>query len=317
MAATVNIASTLKQTGWGDRRPEHMITSIILKNDVIKNWTIIEGVKKKAQIPTRDAKITWGNDFCNIKAGGDGTLDLGEKEVTNEPFTWFFSNCQTTLFDTYRSVMMRKGVNNEETLDTELKEWLFDFFAKKNAEKALLLAGEKIKAKIAADEQVIKVQHAEEPVLTQLKKMYEAMPKELLDMIMGEADQEYRPVIYMNSVTLRKYILEVAEANSKMSFAGYEQAQTPTYLGMKIELFSSLADGDIIITQPSNLLVITDDLGDIEAINAKYDELTSTDQFFGKFLLGFDYRNSKLIVSKIDGDDPSPMALSTRTRGSK
>lgn len=311
--AELQIAQSIKDTGWGDRRNELMITSTILKNNLTKDFTIIEGVKRKAQIPIRDARIAWGNSFCDIKKGGDGELKLGEKEVTNGEFTWYFSECQTALYDTYRSQLMRKGSNNEESMDTELKEWLFDFFVKKNSEKMMLLAGEQIKAKIAADDTIVKLAHVDEPVLAQLKKMYEAIPKELLDMIHAEADQEFKPVIYMNSVTLRKYILEVAEKNSQMSFAGYEKAMIPTYLGMEVKLFSSLADGDIIITNPANLLVIADDLADVNAIDAEYDKLTSKDQFFGKFMIGFDYRDSKRIISKIVGDEPAPPSeLSTR-----
>lgn len=299
------IANSIKATGWGNRKNELFIDCIVRNSALLSRFTLIDGVKSKAQIPIYDLTLTYGSNICDVTAGTTGELNLDEKEVTVSDFTWYFSNCKQLLESTYRSEMLRKGSMNEQTLDDDLKEWLFDMFAKKNAEKAISEAYKQLKAKIKADTtDVVKLTHASTAILPQLEAAYKAFSKDMLDSFMGQTDKDFRPVILMNSKTIQKYQLEMA-AKYTTTPQGIVAGEIPQWMSFELVNFNQMGDDEFIFTPLANLLLITDEYGDVNAIKAEFDNKKNSDEFFGNFKLGFDYRRGDMIVSSIEGDAPA------------
>lgn len=293
--ATLNIAETIKATGWGDRRSSLLMDTMVRNSAFLSRLTLVDGVKSKALIPTYDASLTYGSNLCDLTDGTGGSLDLGEKEVAVKDYTWYFSNCKKSLETTYRSLMLRKGTMNEQTLDDDLKDWLLTHFGKLNGAKAMTLASAEIMAEIKADSQVNKVTTSKTSVLEILDDMYKAIPQDLLDILYGEADRDIKPVIFMNSNMIRDYQMEVAKKDV-ISYNGISKGEIPTYMGMEIVNFSTLPDGAIIIAQPNNLLLVCDDFGDVKSIQTEYDKKKNSDEWFGSFKIGFSYRYGKYMV---------------------
>jgi hypothetical protein len=303
--ATGTIANTIKQTGWGDRKSELFIDGVMRSANFLNKMTIIDGVKSKAQIPVYAAELNFGNDFCNI-AQKDGSYKLLEKEVRTNPHTWYFSECQNALFETYRSKMLRKGVLNEQTFDDDFLEWLFDYFAKRVGEYSMDLAYNEIKAACVAgttnqaNGQGVTIVSTsasitDANILDTLETMYKAFSQDMIDSYMSQTDEEYKPVIYMNARMIQYYQIAMSKKYTTTP-VGIIEGAIPGWMGFKVECWHNLADGEILITPPANMLIITDDFGDSKAIQTEYDTLTSTDQFFGKFMLGFDIRREDLVV---------------------
>lgn len=317
MATTNNISDSIKQTGWGNRKQELFIDGIIRSSALLSRMTVIDGVKSKAQIPIYDANLVYGSNICDLTDGTSASLVLSEKDVTVSDFTWYFSNCKNLLEGTYRSAFLRKGSMNEETLDSDLKEWLFDFFAKKNAEKAMKISIAELRAKIKADTNIVKYKFtAGEAILSKLEAMYKMFTAEMLDSLMGETDKDFKPVILMNSKTMQDYQLAVAAAD-KIGYAGLEAGRIPNWMAMEVVNYNQLANGEIIITNPANLLLITDDYGDTAAIQSEYQKKANSDEFYGNFKLGFDFRRADMIVySFTDTTESTPevRAASTTTK---
>lgn len=294
--ADMSIADSIKATGWGDRKENLFIDGFIRSSKVLSSMMLIDGVKSKAQIPIRGLSLTYGNNICNLKEGTGGEISLGEKEVTVDDFTYLLSNCKKELEGTYRSKLLKKGQNNEQSLDDDLKEWLFDTIAKKSGEKAVTLAASVLKTKMKADSKCISYTPTDgEDILATLQGMYEKFSSDMLDALMSESDKEFKPVIMMNSRMMQKYQLAIAEKD-RISYSGLRDGVVVPYMGMDVVNFPSLADGEIIITEPQNLLLITDDYGDVKAIQSKFEPLEGGDIFFGAFKLGFDFRRSDTVV---------------------
>jgi hypothetical protein len=76
-------------------------------------------------------------------------------------------------------------------------------------------------------------------------------------------------------------------------------------MGFKVEIWSYLADGEIIVCPKANFLLITDDFGDTKAIQTEYEAKTNSEEFFGNFRLGFDFRRGDLIVAHLNGSAAS------------
>jgi hypothetical protein len=71
-------------------------------------------------------------------------------------------------------------------------------------------------------------------------------------------------------------------------------------MGFKVEIWSYLGDGEIVICPKANFLLITDDFGDTKAIQTEYEAKTNSEEFFGNFRLGFDFRRGDLIVAHLN-----------------
>jgi hypothetical protein len=319
--ATVTLVDSIKQTGWGNRKSELFIDAIMMSDAFLNGMTIIDGVKSKAQIPIYEASMNFGNDVCDVTKGGDGTYSISEKEISNNPFTWYFSNCKTALEGTYRSQMLRKGQLNEQTLDDEFKEWLFDYFAKRIGEKCMETAYNELKAKINSasnsknvGEKTTLVSFSavtKANILTKLEAMYQAFPTELLNTYMNQTDKDYAPTIYMNARTIQLYQLAMAEKYTTTP-VGIIEGQIPSWMGFKVEIWSYLADGEIVVSPKANFLLITDDFGDTKAIQTEYEAKTNSEEFFGNFRLGFDFRRGDLIVAHLNGTTAAASAASTK-----
>jgi hypothetical protein len=266
--------------------------------------TLIDGVKSKAQIPLYDANIAYGTDTCDLTKNGSGDLTLGEKEISVSDFTWYISNCKKTLEGTYRSALLRKGSLNEQTLDDDYKEWLYDYIAKSIGVKAVSEAAAQIKAKVVAAtsaegvEKSIYVATSGSDILAKLRTMYKGFSKDLLNAFYSDADKEFKPTIYMNAAGVQEYQLAMADKYTTVP-TGIIEGAIPAFMGMPVKLFNSLGDGEIIITTPANMLLITDDYGDMEAIQVEYTKKKNTDEFFGNFKLGFDVRRGDMVVHNL------------------
>jgi len=128
---------------WGNRTPGLFIDSMVKSAKVLDRFRLVDGVKSKVQVPIFDASLTFGSDLCAFDPQSSASID--EKEMTVSTYKWAtykwaFLNCKNVLETTYRSVLLKKGQHNEETMDVEFKDWVFDYFAKLSAQKALELA---------------------------------------------------------------------------------------------------------------------------------------------------------------------------------
>lgn len=295
MATTPSIAATMKNTGWGDRRQSLFIEKMVQSSQFLNRLTIVDGVKSKALIPEYDAALTYGTNICDLTEGTGGTWSLSEKEVSVKDHTWYFSNCKKTLESTYRSVYLKKGQNNEQTFDDDLLDWLLNHFAKLNSAKAVQLCAEELRAQFTSDEKVTKATTTAGTVIGTLEEMYLAIPDMMLQGMYGETDRDIKPVIFLSPIDMRKYKLEIA-ARYNTVYDGTAEGKTMPFMGLEVACFNQLQTGEIIIAQPNNLLLVTDDFGDVNSINYEWDKLKNSDQFFGQFKLGFSYRYGDNIV---------------------
>jgi hypothetical protein len=284
--------------------------------------TIIDGVKSKAQIPIYEASMSFGSDVCDVTKGGDGSYAISEKEVSNSPFTWYFSNCKTALEETYRSKMLRKGQLNEQTLDDEFKEWLFDYFAKRIGEKMMEVSYSELKGKITSratstvvGEKTTLVAFKTltvDNILDQLETAYKAFPDALLNTYMSQTDKDYAPTIYMNARTIQLYQLAMAKKYTTTP-VGVIEGQIPSWMGFKVEIWSYLQDGEFVICPPENFLIVTDDYGDVKAIQTEYEPKKNTEEFYGNFRIGFDFRRGDLIVAHLNTSAAASAASETKS----
>ena len=289
---------TIATLDWGNRVPNQFIDYAVKSTSVLGSFTVIDGVKSKVQVPIFDAALVFGSDLCVFDPQSTATID--EKEMTVSNYKWAFQNCKTALQSSYRSVMLRKGANNEETMDSEFKDWIFEYFGKLAGNKVLTLASTEILAEIASDSNVNKPTQSsndltdDTKILTDLKAAFKAVPQSQLDSLQGVTDREYRPAIFANSNVIRAYQLAVADKFTTVYANG--ERLTPPYMGMEIINFPTLGDQEIIITQPANLVMVVDDYADVKAIQMKYKEELSSDYIWGQFTIGFSYKVSEDIV---------------------
>jgi hypothetical protein len=138
---------------YGDRRPDLFIDAMVKSAAVLNRFRLIDGVKAKVNVPIFDASLTFGNDLCVFDS--QSTASVGEKEMTVETYKWAFLNCKDALESSYRGLLLKQGQHNPETMDAEFKDWVFDYFAKLSAQKALELAGTEITTELAADADVL------------------------------------------------------------------------------------------------------------------------------------------------------------------
>ena len=293
--ATGIVIATLE---WGNRSEEYFIDSAIKNTKVLDQFTIIDNVKSKVQIPIFDGSITFGSDFCVFDPQSQTSID--EKEISVSNYKWAFQNCKTSLQTTYRSKMLKQGANNAETMDAQFAEWVYDFFAKKSGEKLVELAASQIVTEISADPEVINVTLTNSPtdkstVLAAFEEVYLGLSQDLLDQLYGGADREYRPAFFVNSKVMQAYQLAIADKYTN-TYEGIAEGNILPYLNMEVILFTTLADTEIIATNPANLILAVDDYADVEAIQAEYDAKISSDLLWGQFTVGFSYFKGENIV---------------------
>jgi len=282
---------------YGDRRPDLFIDSMVKSAAVLNRFRLIDGVKAKVNVPIFDAQLTWGNDLCQFDP--QSTATISEKEMTVDTYKWAFLNCKTALESSYRGLLLKKGQHNPETMDAEFKDWVFDYFAKLSAERALQQASTEIIAELTADAAVIDyITGAPITALNILDLMegaYAAMSDVMLAAIYGDADRDFKPAFFLGTAAMQNYQIAIAEKFTTTP-QGIIEGNIPPYFGMEVVHMSSLPADEFFVAAPQNLVMLTDDYNDVRAIDMKYEAELSSDKIWGQFKLGFSYLKGEEIV---------------------
>ena len=307
---------------WGNRQSGLFIDTMIKSAAVLDRFTIVDGVKDKLNVPVFAlsqqqagdplADIGFGTG-ANCEFTDTWSADITEKEMSVTSFSWGFKNCKDALESSYRSLMLKKGQLNPETLDAEFRSWIFDRFSKVAAEKALLLAGSQLTAAMtsgadavdAAQTVVVSTDASANDlqdstaILDVLEQAYLHMSSEMASAIYGDADREFRPAIFLGTTAYQAYQIAMAQDFKNAALATSEsisRGALPAYYGMEVIHFAPLAADTAFITPPSNLVLLTDDYNDVRAIGSEYEPREHAEYLYGRFKLGFDYMQSKNIV---------------------
>lgn len=288
---------TISNLPYGDRRPNLFIDSMVKSAAVLNRFRLIDGVKAKVNVPIFDASLQFGNDLCVFDP--QSAASVGEKEMTVETYKWSFLNCKNALETSYRGLLLKKGQHNPETMDSEFKDWVFDYFAKKSAEHALGLAANELIIEMNADAAVI---DAVIPapidalnILDSMEAAYAAMSDIMLSAVYGDADRDFKPAFFMGTKALQAYQIAIAEKYTTTP-QGIVEGNIPPYFGMEVVHFASMRDNEFFLSAPQNIVMLTDDYNDVRAIDMKYEAELSSDKVWGQFKLGFSYLKGEEIV---------------------
>lgn len=302
--------TTLATLDWANRLPEEFLQSVLLQSGVHKNYSIYDGVKSKMQIPIFSGQLTFGNDFCTFDP--QSQVDITEKEFSTTNYKWAFKNCKTALQTTYKSLLLRKGANNDETIDAQFMDWIMTYFADLAGKKVGEVATAEIKTEIAADASVNKISGAAgslqdskdaTKVLGVLKNIFSGITKEM-----------YLSHFQVNGVTSSAageglaFILpwEMYQAahialSTNLSFQERQEIEAGKlplkYLGIPLIVNPDAADTDVIVSPLDNFVTVVDDIADVRAIQKKYIEELSSDYIWGQFTIGFSYKVSEKILA--------------------
>ena len=291
------MAITVATLDWGNRTPDLFIDSMVKSAKVLDRFRLVDGVKSKVQVPIFDASLTFGNDLCVFTAASSASI--GEKEMTVETYKWAFLNCKNVLESTYRSVLLKQGQHNEETMDSQFKDWVFDYFAKLSAQKALELAATTLATELSADATVLDYDTnaalTSANILEKMEGAYQVMSADMLSAVYGDADRQLKPAFFMGTAAIQAYQIAIAGLYTTTA-QGVVEGNIPAYYGMEVIHFSSLAAGEFIISAPENIVMLTDDYSDVRAIDMKYESELSSDKIWGQFKLGFSYLKGEEIV---------------------
>ncbi len=264
---------------------------------VLNRFRLIDGVKAKVNVPIFDASLTFGNDLCVFDS--QSTASVGEKEMTVDTYKWAFLNCKNALESSYRGLLLKKGQHNPETMDAEFKDWVFDYFAKLSAEKALTLAGSELVTEMTADSDVIDATIptpiTSSNILDSLEIAYGAMSDVMLAAVYGDADRDFKPAIFLGTAAMQAYQIAIAGLYTTTP-QGVVEGSIPNYYGMEVVHFASLRADEFFISAPQNLVMLTDEYNDVRAIDMKYEAELSSDKIWGQFKLGFSYLKGDEIV---------------------
>lgn len=303
---------------WGNRQAGLFIDTMIKSAAVLDRFTIVDGVKDKLNVPVF-AIAPDGDPVDGFKTGDnctfndDWTADITEKEMSVTSFSWGFKNCKDALESSYRSLMLKKGQLNPETIDAEFRGWIFDRFSKVAAEKALLLAGSTLANAMTSGSDAVDAAQTvvvstdgtagdlqlSSAVLDILELAYLHMSSEMASAVYGDADREFKPAIFLGTKAYQAYQIAMAQdfpAVALNSSESISRGAVPAYYGMEVIHFAPLADDTAFITPPSNLVLLTDDYNDVKAIGSEYEPREHAEYLYGRFKLGFDYMQSKNIV---------------------
>jgi hypothetical protein len=291
------MAISVATLDWGNRTPDLFIDSMVKSAKVLDRFRLIDNVKSKAQVPIFDASLTFGSDLCVFDPQSSASID--EKEMTVTTYKWAFLNCKNVLETTYRSVLLKQGQHNEETMDAQFKDWVFDYFAKLSAQKALELAATALTTEMAADAAVLDYDTnaaiTSANVLSLMEGAYETMSAVMLAAVYGDADRQLKPAFFMGTAAIQAYQIAIAGLYTTTA-QGVVEGNIPAYYGMEVVHFASLPAGEFFISAPENLVMLTDDYNDVRAIDMKYESELSSDKIWGQFKLGFSYLKGDEIV---------------------
>lgn len=291
------MAISVATLDWGNRTPDLFIDSMVKSAKVLDRFRLIDGVKSKVQVPIFDASLTFGNDLCVFDPDSSASID--EKEMTVQTYKWAFLNCKDVLEATYRSVLLKQGQHNEETMDAQFKDWVFDYFAKLSAQKALELAATALTTELAADTAVLDYDTnatlTSANILDKMKGAYQAMSANMLAAVYGDADRQLKPAFFMGTAAVQHYQIAIAGLYTTTA-QGVVEGNIPAYFGMEVIHFPSLAANEFFISAPENIVMLTDNYNDVRAIDMKYEAELSSDKIWGQFKLGFSYLKGEEIV---------------------
>jgi hypothetical protein len=292
---SINDISSLE---WGHRQPGDFMQTMVENSAMLSKFTVKDGVKSKLQVPIFDAQLTYTSDVCTWDPQSTGTIS--EKEVSVNTRNWQFENCKNVLQNTYRSEMLKKGQHNAETLDSEFKSWILERFAQISAKDAVIYAADQITAELTGDSDVIDVALSSSAlldpttVIAELEKVYLGASTDLKKAIQGGMIEGYVPELYVSANVLAAF--SVAYSKAFTTIYGEGERVYPKLHGMNVVAWDGLADNEVIMAQPSNLWLITDDFNDIKAIDSEYERKVNTDRFWGQMLLNFSYGQGERIV---------------------
>jgi len=282
---------------YGDRRPDLFIDTMVKSAAVLNRFRLVDGVKAKVNVPIFDATLSFGSDLCVFD--GNSAATIGEKEMTVTTYKWSFLNCKNALESSYRGLLLKKGQNNPETMDAEFKDWVFDYFAKLSAEKALTVAGTELTTEMAADASVIDFPLGgaitSANVLDKLEGAYEEMSDVMLAAVYGDADRDFKPAIFLGTAAMQAYQIAIAGLYTTTP-QGVVEGGVPNYYGMEVIHFPSMPAGQFMISAAQNIVMLTDEYNDVRAIDMKYEAELSSDKIWGQFKLGFSYLKGDEIV---------------------
>jgi|TARA_R100001460_G_scaffold59445_3_gene99298 hypothetical protein len=292
------MAITVATLDWGNRTPDLFIDSMVKSAKVLDRFRLIDGVKNKVQVPIFDASLTFGSDLCTFDA--QSSASINEKEMTVSTYKWAFLNCKNVLESTYRSVLLKQGQHNEESMDAQFKDWVFDYFAKLSAQKALELAGTGLATEMSGDAAVLdyatgQATISSSNILAAMQGAYETMSAVMLAAVYGDADRDLKPAFFMGTAAIQAYQIAMAGLYTTTA-QGVIEGNIPAYYGMEVIHFPSLAANTFFISAPENLLMLTDEYNDVRAIDMKWEAELSSDKIWGQFKLGFSYLKGEEIV---------------------
>jgi len=282
---------------YGDRRPDLFIDAMVKSAAVLNRFRLIDGVKAKVNVPIFDASLTFGNDLCVFDP--QSTASVGEKEMTVDTYKWSFLNCKDALESSYRGLLLKQGQHNPETMDAEFKDWVFDYFAKLSAQKALELAGTELTTELAADAAVLDYDTnaaiTSSNILDLMEGAYQTMSDVMLAAVYGDADRDFKPAYFVGTAAMQAYQIAIAGLYTTTP-QGVVEGGIPNYYGMEVIHMASLPANEFIISAPQNIVMLTDDYNDVRAIDMKYEAELSSDKIWGQFKLGFSYLKGEEIV---------------------
>ena len=302
------MAVTIATLDYGNRTPSEFIAQTILSSGIVKGFSLYDGVKDKQQIPVFDGSLTWGTDLCVFDPQSVATID--EKEFTANNYKWAFKNCKTALQRSYRSLMLKQGQNNEETMDSQFKDWVFDTFSKLAADKVAVLAHDELATQMTADANVNKTNGAAgsaakliapATVLDELAIVFALMTKEMyLSNFSANGvvrDQDASLAFILPYEAYNAAHIALSAINTKNERENIEAGKLPlSYMGIPIYLEYHQAATRVVLAPITNFVTVVDDIADVEAIQTKYIEELSSDYLWGQFTIGFGYKKSELIV---------------------
>ena len=292
-----NVPTTFE---WGNRNPNEFTSSLLTQSTVYNLFTMVDGVKSKYQMPTAEATISFHGDLCTFDP--QATVTVGEKEMAVTDFKWDFSDCKGSLDATYRSLLLKKGLHNAETMDRSLGEWAFDRFSALVSEKILAESALQIVDKMengpdAADVNTIAaVAITKTNILATMESMYDAMPEVLLDAVEGDSTEVIRPVYMLGAAAYKAYRLATKDLNLSFDRDDQSRFPAPPFLDIQVVRYPKLEAGVIILGRPTNFVMLTDDLSDPNQINQEYEWRTNSLDVGGQFKLGFDFIRGEEIV---------------------
>jgi hypothetical protein len=292
-------ATNVQSHDWGDRRPDLFIDYMVKSAAVLNRFSLIDGVKNKVNVPIFDVTTSAFATGDDCEFSDNTTADIDEKEMTVETFGYGFKNCKAVLEKSYRGLALKKGQHNPETMDAEFRNWVFDYFAKLAAQKALTYAGTELISEMEGDTDVIDFDTdatlSSANILDKMEGAYQAMSDVMLSAVYGDADREFKPAFFLGTNAYQAYQIAIAELHTTTP-AGIIAGDIPTYYGMEVVHFPSLADNKFFISSASNLVMLTDDYNDVRAIDMEYEARENSDYIWGRFKLGFSYYKGQEIV---------------------